>query len=98
MWKCVLLLLLLGVLGVSAQTFTCCSGQASCGSVVNNPVYCSVLGEFYYATNGPTSWTATTGWSSAAAGTPTNYCTFNSCGTGNVLNGMCVSPALCRLR
>jgi hypothetical protein len=72
----VLLLLLLGVLRVSAQTFTCCSGQASCGSVTNNPVFCSALGDLYYATNGPTSWTTKTGWSSAAAGTPTSYCSF----------------------
>ena len=64
----VLSLLLLGVLGVSAQTFTC--------SVTNNPVFCSALGDLYYATNGPTNWTTKTGWSSAAAGTPTSYCNF----------------------
>ena len=61
-------LLLLGVLGVSAQTFTC--------SVTNNPVVCSALGDLYYATNGPTNWTRKDGWSSAAAGTPTSYCSF----------------------
>lgn len=63
----VLLLLLLGVLRVSAQTFTC--------SETNNPVVCSALGDLYYATKG-SGWTTKTGWSSAAAGNATSYCSF----------------------
>jgi len=55
--------------------FTCCSGQASCGSVTNDPVVCSALGDLYYATKG-SGWTTKTGWSSAAAGNATNYCNF----------------------
>jgi hypothetical protein len=56
--------------------FTCCSGQSSCGGYVNDPVPCSVLGDLYYATNGP-YWTLPNGgiasWKAAAAGTPTSY-------------------------
>ena len=59
-------LLLLGVLRVSAQTFTC--------GGTNNATVCSALGDFYYATNGA-SRTNRAGWSAASAGTPTNYCT-----------------------
>lgn len=82
----VLSLLLLGVLGVSAQTFTC--------SVTNNPVFCSALGDLYYATNG-SRWTVNTGWSSAAAGTPTSYCSFyktysTPCNGAGVLTSLCV--------
>jgi len=55
--------------------FTCCSGQASCGGAVNDPVVCAALGDLYYATNGA-GWNNNGGWSSAAAGVPTDYCGF----------------------
>ena len=55
--------------------FTCCTGQASCGSVNNNAVTCSALGNLYSATGG-SGWSVKTGWSAAAAGTATSYCTF----------------------
>lgn len=79
----VLLLLLLGVLGVSAQTFTCGS--------TNNATVCSALGDFYYATNAA-SWTNRAGWSAAAAGTPTDYCSTTFYGatcSGDVLKQLC---------
>ena len=83
-----LLLLLLGVLGVSAQVFTCGGG--------NNATVCSALGDLYYATNGA-SWLGNDGWRMAAAGTPTDYCTFSqvSCISG-VLNQLCVRRDECR--
>jgi sugar lactone lactonase YvrE len=43
---------------------------------------CSALGDFYYSTVGA-SWSRRAGWSSAAAGTPTSYCTF----TGLICSG-----------
>jgi hypothetical protein len=43
---------------------------------------CSALGDFYYSTGGA-SWSRRAGWSSAAAGTPTNYCAF----TGMICSG-----------
>ena len=76
--------------------FTCCTGQASCGSAINDPVVCAALGELYYSTNGP-GWYNRVGWSSAAAGTPTSYCNFHmtqgriACNSQSVLNTMCVS-------
>jgi hypothetical protein len=85
----VLALMLLGVLGVSAQTFTC-GGS-------NDATVCSALGDLYYANYGA-SWNgiygAPGGWSTAAAGTPTDYCTFSgaTC-SGGVLNSLCVRDA-----
>ena len=65
--------------------FTCTSG--------NDPVVCSALGDLYYATNGPTGWTHTGGWSSAAAGTPTDYCSFWQ-SNGSPCNGLGVLTRL----
>ena len=69
------------------SAFTCCTGQASCGGANNDPVQCDALGDLYFGTNG-TGWTINAGWRSAAAGTPTDYCSFaqTACdGVGNVL-------------
>ena len=41
----------------------------------NDAVTCSVLGDLYNATGGPW-WTNKNGWSSAASGVATDYCTF----------------------
>jgi Leucine Rich Repeat len=41
----------------------------------NDPVTCAALADLYNATGGPW-WTNNAGWSSAASGTPTNYCSF----------------------
>jgi len=54
--------------------FTCCSGQASCGRAFNDNVTCAALGDIYTATNG-VGWSDQTGWSAAAAGSPTDFCT-----------------------
>jgi hypothetical protein len=56
-------------------TFTCCSGQASCGGAVNDPAVCNVLCDLYYSTNGG-GWINNGGWASAAAGNVTDYCGF----------------------
>jgi hypothetical protein len=61
----------------ASQTFTCCDGQPSCGSVFNDLAACSALGDLYYSTGGP-SWVVNGGWSAAAQGIPTDYCQFNS--------------------
>ena len=50
-----------------AQTFTC--------GASDNLLFCDVLSDFYYATNGQ-GWTTSSGWASAAAGTATDYCSF----------------------
>ena len=78
-------------------TFTCCSGQASCGSANNNPVTCSALGDLYASTNGA-GWLVRGNWSSAAAGTATDYCTLSNatCSAG-VLISLCVPALLARL-
>jgi hypothetical protein len=51
----------------SLNTFTCSSG--------NDATTCAALGDFYYSLSGP-SWIGKDGWAAAAAGTPTDYCTF----------------------
>ena len=43
---------------------------------MNSLAVCDALGDLYYSTLGPTRWTTKTGWSTAAAGTPTDYCSF----------------------
>jgi hypothetical protein len=63
----------------SSASFVCCSGQDSCGGVVNSQATCAVLGEFYAATGG-VSWSNNHGWAAAAAGTPTNLCSFFGAG------------------
>ena len=57
-----------------AGPFTCCTGEESCGGVVNSDVECSSLGDLYYATNGGSGWLDASGWSDAAAGVPTDLC------------------------
>jgi hypothetical protein len=75
--------------------FTCCSGQASCGGAVNDPVVCAALGDLYYATNGA-GWNNNGGWSSAAVGVPTDFCSFwryvssSVCNPDGALTAMCV--------
>ena len=65
-----------------AQNFTCAAG--------NDATQCAALRDLYYATNGR-SWGDKSGWSSAAAGVPTDYCTFAgiSC-AGNNVTWLCV--------
>ena len=79
------LLFLLLLKSTLAQTFTCASG--------NDATQCAALRDFYYATNGPSSWSgwSKSGWSSAAAGTATSYCTFTdvTCAGINVVQ-LCV--------
>jgi hypothetical protein len=79
---CLLSLLLLEVLGIGPQLFTCGAN--------NDATVCSALGDLYNATNG-SYWTYQTGWSEATAGTPTDYCTFYGviCSSG-VLQKLCV--------
>jgi hypothetical protein len=43
---------------------------------VNSAVECQALGDLYYSTSG-TLWGSNAGWTDAAAGTPTDYCSFN---------------------
>jgi hypothetical protein len=59
-------------------------------SVANDAMVCSALGDLYKATNG-SFWTNNTGWSTAAALIPTDYCNFYSvsCISG-VLIQLCV--------
>ena len=66
-----------------------CQSVLTCG-VNNDATVCRALGDFYNATNGA-SWLIKTGWSAAAAGTPTDYCSFvgATCNNG-VLQGLCV--------
>ena len=69
-------------------SFTC---DPSAG---NDVAVCAILGEFYTATNG-SLWGTNSGWSSAAAQTPTDYCggTFtgiaSTCVGGNITQ-LCV--------
>jgi hypothetical protein len=78
---------------MTAATFKCTD--------TNNAAQCALLADFYYATNGPTSWfaNATTGWAAAAAGTKTNYCTFVGVGCSSSTSGnvtrMCVHAPRC---
>jgi hypothetical protein len=67
-------------------------GAFTCGAG-NDAAVCGALGDLYYATGGA-SWTSRSGWSSAAAGSPTNYCSFSgaTC-TAGVLTQLCVAPA-----
>jgi len=55
----------------TATSFNCSSS--------NSPMICSALSDFYSATGG-TSWSTSTGWSSAASGIATDYCTFYGVG------------------
>jgi len=50
-----------------SPTFTCAAG--------NDATQCAALGDLYYSTGG-SSWSSKSGWTSAASGTATNYCTF----------------------
>jgi hypothetical protein len=70
---------------VGAATFTCSSQDATCNA----------LGALYTATGGA-SWTRNSGWTTAAAGTATNYCSFYNvtCGGGNVLSVVLASNGL----
>jgi len=72
--------------------------QFTC-SAVNDPVVCSALGDLYYSTNGA-GWTNPAGWSSAANGVPTDFCSFYQwgggmagppCDTHGVLTFLCVT-------
>jgi len=72
-------------------TLPTCQSLLAC-SVNNDATVCRALGDFYNSTGGA-SWIPTmrTGWSAAAAGTPTDYCTFSmiTCSNG-ILQALCV--------
>ena len=67
-----------------------------------SPNTCAALGDLYNSARGA-SWTNKAGWVTAAAGTPTDYCTFygitcTSGGSNKGLNVMCVPLALRAVR
>jgi hypothetical protein len=66
----------------SPPTFACAAS--------NDATQCAALRDLYYTTSGP-SWGSKSGWSSAAAGTLTDYCTFFGviC-VGNNIKYLCV--------
>ena len=66
-----------------------CQSVLTCGAN-NDATVCRVLGDLYNATTGA-SWLTKTGWSAAAAGIPTDYCTFfgATCNNG-ILQMLCV--------
>ena len=89
-------LLLLCVPSFATAAFTCCTGSGCSGGVSNNPVVCAALGDLYTATNGQ-NWTNSPsggGWNAAAAGMPTDYCTFAAwsalCNGSGVVTSLCV--------
>jgi hypothetical protein len=68
-----------------------------CADTGNSAAQCAVLADFYYSTTGHTSWGATTtGWSAAASGVKTSYCTFTgvTCVSGDITR-MCVVRICC---
>ena len=64
-----------------------CSAAFTCSNT--DTTTCAALGDLYTATNG-SSWTNKNGWISAAGGTATDYCTFQSLGC----NGLKVVTSL----
>ena len=66
----------------AAAAFTC--------APANDVTACAALGDFYVATNGA-SWASNAGWTTAVAGTATDYCTFQglSC-NGSIVTVLCV--------
>ena len=83
------------------MNFTCCTGSNCTGGVSNDPVTCAALGDLYYATSG-NAWSAKQGWSSAAAGTATDFCTFaqsaGGCDGAGVLTSLCAFPSPLQLQ
>ena len=72
----------------------CGSGRVGAFTCTQSDTVCSALGDLYSSTGGA-SWTNKTGWSAAAAGTATSYCTFfgTLCGVGGtVLTELCAPP------
>jgi len=78
--------LLLRAHGVYTASFTC--GNS------NDAATCAALGDLYTATT-VTAWSNSDGWSTAAAGTATDYCSFAglSCDGSGLLTALCVFPA-----
>lgn len=62
-----LLLLLACTAATATPVFSCAPG--------NNATQCAALGALYSATGGP-GWVNSSGWAAAAAGQPTDFCTF----------------------
>jgi hypothetical protein len=95
-----LLVLVVALLSTSCahgQTFACSANGTY--ATWYSPNICAALGELYASTRGA-SWTTRTGWSAAAAGTPTDYCSFygitcSSGGSTKGLNVMCVPLPPC---
>ena len=65
----------------AVAAFVCTRHDATCGA----------LGDFYTSTAGA-GWLNSSGWASAASGTPTDYCTFYgiTCDSGGGLTRLCV--------
>ena len=72
------------------------SVQAEFFSCTQSDLTCQSLGDLFYATafGSRAGWRNESGWSSAAAGIPTSYCTFvgASCSGLGVLTSLCVIP------
>ena len=77
------------VAGAAGQVYSTLLPSFRCA---RQDVSCASLGDFYAATRGG-QWRNATGWSAAAAGTPTEYCTFAfiTCNASTVVR-LCVSP------
>ncbi len=71
------------------------AGAAFICAPSDNPVQCASLGALFAATDGP-GWGNNTGWSAAAAGTPTSYCQFYgvTC-MGGAMVTVCVCSGAC---
>ena len=66
-------------------TFTCDSS--------NDATLCGALRDLYTGTARNSSWYSATGWADAAAGIPTNYCSFYGVNcSGGVVNQLCAAP------
>ena len=74
----------------TGHIFTCCSEQMDTCNLINDAIVCAALGELYYATNGG-GWVHNSGWSAAATGYATDFCSFyGATCTDGVLQNLCV--------
>ena len=83
------LALCLCVAGAAGQVYSTLLPGFRCA---NQDSTCAALGDTYAALRGG-QWRNATGWSAAAAGTPTDYCTFAfiTCNASTVVR-LCVHP------
>ena len=89
---------------VLAALVAAAHGQLTCAAT-DNATTCAALGVLWTATGGAITWNNKGGWTAAASGTATSYCSFfgiygssNSlaCTAGSTnprITGMCVHPA-----